>query len=188
MEYQKLETECWERATNLSHGWKRLSMHEVDLKLKNGCGSFVFGSKMSACTRFDGLGWGQLEPEDWAVWHTLREENEGVVIKKKKPILLSMTSGLSKKGNSEKAWSGETVQSTNVIVELWRDLEVEEMDPRSHVSQSEEKPVLNGIRFWYHEQWCNVEVTSTDVTLICWRDLDIEPEKSIVETRPQHSN
>ena len=90
MEYQKLETECWERATNVSHGWKRLSMHEVDLKLKNGCGNFVFGSKMSACTRFDGLGWGQLEPEDWAGWHTLREENEGVVIKKKKLILLSM--------------------------------------------------------------------------------------------------
>ena len=86
MEYHKLETECYERATNVSRGWKQLSMHEVDLKLKNGCGRFVLGSGMSACTRFDDLGWGKLETDDWAGVSTSREEDEELVSKTKKLI------------------------------------------------------------------------------------------------------
>ena len=86
MEFQKLETECCERATNVSRGWKQLSMHEVDLKLKNGCGRFVLGSGMSACTRFDDLGWGKLETDDWAGVSTSREEDEELVSKTKKLI------------------------------------------------------------------------------------------------------
>ena len=56
-------------------------MHEVDLKLKNGCGNFVFGSKMSACTRFDDLGSGKLETDDWAGIDTSCGEIEELIIR-----------------------------------------------------------------------------------------------------------
>jgi len=65
---------------------KQLSKHEVDSKLKNGCGRVVLGSEMSACTRFDDLGWGKLETDDWAGVSTSREEDEELVSKTKKLI------------------------------------------------------------------------------------------------------
>ena len=46
---------------------------------------------MSACTRFDDLGWGKLETDDWAGVSTSREEDEELVSKTKKLIKPNMT-------------------------------------------------------------------------------------------------